>query len=151
MTTNAKHCRLRAENKRLREVNEVLKLATIFFAGDLDPPKPLIVAFVDQMKAVGHAVESILIALNTVGLKIAPRTLRAWCAPAVGVNGPAARTMSDALVEDVVRQRLSSPMPPGNVCWLRKGSMAGARCWPTSAALAFPRPGSGPGTTGTSS
>ena len=29
--------RLRAQNKRLREVNEVLKSATIFFAGDLDP------------------------------------------------------------------------------------------------------------------
>jgi transposase-like protein len=28
--------RLRAENKRLREVNEVLKSATIFFAGELD-------------------------------------------------------------------------------------------------------------------
>ncbi|WP_432089233.1 transposase [Streptomyces sp. bgisy095] len=29
--------RLRAENKRLHEVNEVLKSATIFFAGELDP------------------------------------------------------------------------------------------------------------------
>ena len=29
--------RLRAENKRLREVNEVPKSATIFFAGELDP------------------------------------------------------------------------------------------------------------------
>ncbi len=29
--------RLRAENKRLREVNEVLKSATIFFAGELAP------------------------------------------------------------------------------------------------------------------
>ncbi|ALE83325.1 transposase (plasmid) [Pseudonocardia sp. HH130630-07] len=29
--------RLRAENKRLREVNEVLKSATIFFVGELDP------------------------------------------------------------------------------------------------------------------
>ncbi len=56
------------------------------------------------MKAVGHAVESILTALNTAGLKIAARTLRAWCAPAVGISGPAARTVSDALVEDAVRQ-----------------------------------------------
>ncbi|MFD5513296.1 hypothetical protein ACFWIB_36900 [Streptomyces sp. NPDC127051] len=30
-------CRLRAESKRLREVNEVLKSATIFFAGELGP------------------------------------------------------------------------------------------------------------------
>ncbi|WP_331751216.1 transposase (plasmid) [Streptomyces globisporus] len=29
--------RLRAEVRRLREVNEVLKSATIFFAGELDP------------------------------------------------------------------------------------------------------------------
>lgn len=29
--------RLRAENKRLREVNDILKSATIFFAGELDP------------------------------------------------------------------------------------------------------------------
>ncbi|MFE5549714.1 transposase [Streptomyces sp. NPDC056534] len=29
--------RLRAENKRLREASEVLKSATIFFAGELDP------------------------------------------------------------------------------------------------------------------
>ncbi|MFE5826597.1 hypothetical protein ACFQ7B_33235 [Streptomyces erythrochromogenes] len=29
--------RLRAENKRLREVGEVLKSATILFAGELDP------------------------------------------------------------------------------------------------------------------
>ncbi|KOG44795.1 transposase [Streptomyces virginiae] len=29
--------RLRAENKRLREVNDVLKSATIFFAGELNP------------------------------------------------------------------------------------------------------------------
>ncbi|MZE55897.1 transposase [Streptomyces sp. SID5770] len=29
--------RLRAENKRLREVNEVPKSATILFAGELDP------------------------------------------------------------------------------------------------------------------
>ncbi|MEV7796733.1 DDE-type integrase/transposase/recombinase, partial [Streptomyces sp. NPDC087512] len=56
------------------------------------------------MKAVGHAVESILIALNTAGLKIAARTLRAWCAPIGPANRPAARTVSDALVEDAVRQ-----------------------------------------------
>ncbi|MHB9849187.1 IS3 family transposase [Streptomyces krungchingensis] len=96
--------RLRAENKRLREVNEVLKSATIFFRGGTRPPKPPIVGFVDQMRAVGHAVESILIALNQAGLKIAARTLRAWCAPADPSNGPAARTMSDAQVEDAVRQ-----------------------------------------------
>lgn len=29
--------RLRKENKRLRESNEILKSATVFFAGELDP------------------------------------------------------------------------------------------------------------------
>lgn len=29
--------RLRKENKRLREPNEILKAATVFFAGELDP------------------------------------------------------------------------------------------------------------------
>src|SRR3954454_2797654 len=29
--------RLRAENRRLREDNEILKAATVFFAGELDP------------------------------------------------------------------------------------------------------------------
>ncbi|MFH8698795.1 IS3 family transposase [Streptomyces chartreusis] len=96
--------RLRAENKRLREVNDVLKSATNFLRGGTRPPKPLIVGFIDQMRAVGHAVESILIALNQAGLKIAARTLRAWCAPASPANGPVARTMSDAQVEDAVRQ-----------------------------------------------
>ncbi len=56
------------------------------------------------MRAVGHAVESILTALNQAGLKIAARTLRAWCAPTGPGNRPAARTVSDALVEDAIRQ-----------------------------------------------
>ncbi|MGO2515787.1 MAG: transposase [Corynebacterium variabile] len=34
---NEKIQRLRKENKRLRESNEVLKAATVFFAGELDP------------------------------------------------------------------------------------------------------------------
>jgi transposase-like protein len=29
--------RLRAESRRLREDNEILKAATVFFAGELDP------------------------------------------------------------------------------------------------------------------
>ncbi|GJF35190.1 hypothetical protein KNE206_78900 [Kitasatospora sp. NE20-6] len=70
-------------------------------------------AFVDQMKAAGHAVESILIALNTAGLKIAARTLRAWCAPTTDTNRPAARTVTDALVEDAVRRLAFTTNPAG--------------------------------------
>lgn len=61
-------------------------------------------AFTDQMRATGYAVESILTALKQAGLKIAARTLRAWCAPAGPSNVAAARTVTDALVEDAVRR-----------------------------------------------
>ncbi|MEU5547914.1 hypothetical protein AB0G85_37345 [Streptomyces sioyaensis] len=61
-------------------------------------------AFADQMRAAGYAVESILTALHQAGLKIAARTLRAWCAPAGPGNQAAARTVTDALVEDAVRR-----------------------------------------------
>jgi transposase InsO family protein len=64
----------------------------------------LIVAFADQMRVAGHAVESILTALKQAGLKIAARTLRAWCAPAGPSNQAAGRTVTDALVEGAVRQ-----------------------------------------------
>lgn len=72
--------------------------------GGARPPKPLIVAFTDQMRAAGYAVESILTAPHQAGLKIAARTLRAWCAPAGSSNVAAARTVTDALVEDAVRR-----------------------------------------------
>ncbi|GAA2951243.1 hypothetical protein GCM10010446_40580 [Streptomyces enissocaesilis] len=61
-------------------------------------------AFADQMRAAGYAVESILTALKQAGLKIAARTLRAWCAPAGPSNQAAGRTVTDALVEDAVRR-----------------------------------------------
>ncbi|MEU8942375.1 IS3 family transposase [Streptomyces goshikiensis] len=96
--------RLRAENKRLREVKEVLKAATNFLRGGARPPKPLIVAFTDQMRATCYAVESILTALKQAGLKIAARTLRAWCAPAGPSNLATTRTVTDALVQDAVRR-----------------------------------------------
>ncbi|MFE5549958.1 hypothetical protein ACFQ71_40190, partial [Streptomyces sp. NPDC056534] len=60
-------------------------------------------AFADQMRAAGYAVESILTALNQAGLEIAARTSRAWCAPATGTNQTASRTVSDAQSEDAVR------------------------------------------------
>ncbi|MFJ4866695.1 hypothetical protein [Streptomyces sp. NPDC088748] len=96
--------RLRAENKRLREVNEVLKAATISIPGEPAPPKLLIVAFTDQMRATGYADESILTALEQAGPKIAARTLRAGYAPAGPSNVAAPRTVTDALVEDSIRR-----------------------------------------------
>jgi transposase InsO family protein len=53
------------------------------------------------MRAEGHAVESICRVLCEQGCQVAARTYRAWSRPARPV---AARTISDAVVEDEVRQ-----------------------------------------------
>ena len=58
-------------------------------------------AFIDAMRAEGYAVESVCRVLREQGLQIAARTYRAWSQPAQRV---AARTLSDALVEDCVRE-----------------------------------------------
>ena len=58
----------------------------------------MIVAFIDQMRANGFAVESICRVLRGQGCQIAARTYRAWRS-----RTPAARTVSDAHVVDAVR------------------------------------------------
>ncbi len=52
----------------------------------------MICAFIDEMRAEGYAVESILRVLRQQGLKIAARTYRSWKSPA----SIAARTVTDA-------------------------------------------------------
>ncbi|WME24438.1 IS3 family transposase [Brachybacterium sp. GU-2] len=91
--------RLKAENKQLREDNEILRRASNFLRGGARPPKPLILAFIDEMRAEGYAVESILCVLRQQGLEIAARTYRSWKRPA----RIASRTVTDALVEDKIR------------------------------------------------
>lgn len=54
--------------------------------------------FIDQMRAEGHAVESIVRVLQEQGVKIAARTYRAWTKPRIAV-----RTVTDAQVVDAVR------------------------------------------------
>jgi len=54
--------------------------------------------FIDQMRALGHAVESIIRVLRQEGVKVAARTYRAWRQGRVS-----ARTVTDALVVDAVR------------------------------------------------
>jgi len=73
-------------------------------------PEPLICVFIDEMRAEGYAVESILRVLLQQGLKIAARTYRAWKkAPRI-----AARTVTDALVQDKIRELAGrSTRPPG--------------------------------------
>jgi transposase InsO family protein len=55
--------------------------------------------FIDTMRSEGHAVESICRVLREQGCQIAARTYRAWRRGAV-----AARTVTDALVLDAVRE-----------------------------------------------
>ena len=54
--------------------------------------------FTDQMRAGGHAVESIIRVMQEQGVKIAARTYRAWTRPRI-----ANRTVTDAIVVDAVR------------------------------------------------
>ena len=60
----------------------------------------MIVAFVDEMRSEGHAVESVCRVLREQGCQVAARTYRAWASPRRPV---AARTISDAAVIDQVR------------------------------------------------
>lgn len=57
-------------------------------------------AFIDQMRAEGHAVESVCRVLREQGCQIAARTYRAWTQPDRVV---ADRTITDAIVQDRVR------------------------------------------------
>ena len=60
----------------------------------------MIVAFIDEMRAEGHAVESVCRVLREQGCQIAARTYRDWA----GANHRiAARTVSDAVVTNQVR------------------------------------------------
>ena len=54
--------------------------------------------FIEQMRAEGHAVESIIRVLREQGVKVAARTDRAWRRPHIAV-----RTISDAMVVDAIR------------------------------------------------
>ena len=60
----------------------------------------MIVAFVDELRAEGHAVESICRVLREQGVQVAARTYRAWAQPSRRV---AARVVSDAIVVDKIR------------------------------------------------
>ncbi len=60
----------------------------------------MIVAFIDKMRAEGHAVESVCRVLCEQGCEIAARTYRLWSQPGRAVS---ARTLSDAAVEAKVR------------------------------------------------
>lgn len=66
------------------------------------------VGFIDQLKAEGHAVESICRVLREQGCQIAARTYRSWKTTSV-----AARTINDVLVIDKVRDLAWTINPAG--------------------------------------
>lgn len=61
----------------------------------------MIVAFVDEMRAEGHAVESTCRVLREQGCQVAARTYRLWAQPDRPI---AARVRRDAVVEGTVRE-----------------------------------------------
>ena len=93
--------RLKAENRRLTEDLEIMRRASIFFAGELDPPQPVICEFIEQMRAEGHG------ARVDLPWPAHSRSADRRSHPS-DVDLPrravAARVVSDAEVEDVVRQ-----------------------------------------------
>ena len=60
----------------------------------------MIVAFIDELRAQGHAVESVCRVLREQGCQIAARTYREWARAGRPV---ASRTLTDAMVTDHVR------------------------------------------------
>ena len=45
--------KLKSENRDLREANEILKAASIFFAGELDPRRPTVVSGLEATRPIG--------------------------------------------------------------------------------------------------
>lgn len=60
----------------------------------------MIMGFIDTMRSEGHAVETVCRVLREQGCPVVARTYRAWRGAHRRV---AARTISDALIEDAVR------------------------------------------------
>jgi len=68
----------------------------------------LIMGFIDEQRAQGRAVESICRVLSEQGCQVAARTYRAW-----KTRRPAARTVSDAQVVDLIRSLAWTTDPQG--------------------------------------
>lgn len=63
-------------------------------------------AFIDDMRAAGHAVESTCRVLSSQGCRVAARTYRSW----KQINRPiAARTVSDAVIIDALVGTRATP------------------------------------------
>ena len=93
------------------------------------------------MRAEGYAVEPILRVLRQQGLKIAARTYRAWKNPA----SIAARTVTDALVEDKIRDLAWTINPATGQVQMTPEGLYGRRKWSrcSAARKAWPAPPAG--------
>ena len=80
--------RLKAEKRRLREDVAILKAAATFVASTR-PPQPLMMGFIDTLRAEGYAVESTCRVLREQDCEVAARTYRAWRADG-SLPGPSA-------------------------------------------------------------
>ena len=66
--------------------------------------------FIDEQRSQGRAVESVCRVLREQGCQVAARTYRAW-----KTRQPAARTVSDAQVVDLIRSLVWTTDPHGRV------------------------------------
>jgi hypothetical protein len=107
-TEHAEIKALKAQVRRLEEDNAILKAATVFFVGETRPPQPLIMGFIDAMRADGHVVESTCRVLREQGCQVAARTYRAW-----RIRRPAARTIGDAQAVQAIRDIAWTIKPDG--------------------------------------
>ena len=88
----------------------------------------MIVAFVDELRAEGHAVESICRVLREQGCQVAARSYREW---ARANRTPAPRVLSDAVEGTSLGSVLARTAPD------RSSSSAG---WPTGLDIFFTLP-----------
>jgi hypothetical protein len=77
----------------------------------------LIVAFINECREAGHAVESVCRVLSEQGCQIAARTYRAWAS--TGQHVPD-RTVSDAIVINAVREAAWSVDTDGPMAGVRR-------------------------------
>ena len=85
----------------------------------------MILAFIDEMRVEGYAVESILRVLSQQGLRIAACTYRSWKQPA----RIAVRTVTDALVEDKIRELAWTLNPATGQVPMTPEGLYGRRKW----------------------
>jgi transposase InsO family protein len=84
----------------------------------------MIIAFIDDQRAQGRAVESVCRVLRSQGLQVAARSYRAWKQADRPV---AARTITDAMVVDTIRDLAWSVHEPTGVRKLRPEGLYGRR------------------------